>query len=128
MKRMYKTLCMFVIALLSIGFTTTFAASWYFVTANSDGSELYYIDNASVTKNNYRAFVWIKNVKPDSRINLGRFYITHSPKTMALTSYVDYDSNGNVIDSGTIPIKMQQSILIAPDSVAEAIWYCIWPN
>lgn len=128
MKKIYRTVCMFVIIVLSIGFTTTYAASWYFVTANSEGTELYYVDNASVIKNNYRAFVWIKDVKPDGSKNLGRFYITHSPKTMALTSYVDYDSDGNAIDSGTIPINMQQSILIAPDSVAEAIWYCIWPN
>lgn len=126
MKRVYLTISLFVMMILSIGHTTAFAADWYYVGEYANGNRSVYIDNASVIKGSQRAIVWVKYAYTDGSMDLQRHSYTHSPKTVTLLSYVSYDSDGNVTASFDAPPDMWESSPIVPGSVGEAIWYCIW--
>ena len=126
MKKVYLILCLLVTLVLSVGCTTAFAADWYYVGTSDNGEMSTYIDNSSVIKNSRNATVWIKYVMSDGSMSINRIYVTHTPKTMTLLSYTNYDSRGNVVDSGDIPPYGRKRSTIVPDTVGECIWYCIW--
>lgn len=126
MKRLCRVVCLAVMIALSIGCTSTFAADWYYVGTSDNREMSTYIDNSSVIKNSRNATVWIKYVMSDGTMSINRIYVTHTPKTMTLLSYTNYDSHGNVIDSEDIPPYGQKRCTIVPDTVGECIWYCIW--
>lgn len=127
MKKVYLTLCLLVTLVLSVGYTTAFAADWYYVGTSDNGAESVYIDNSSVEKNNRGAIIWERWMISDGTELLQRVYYTRRPKTCTILSYTNYDAQGNVIASEDIPSYGQISDAIRPDTVAEAIWYCIWP-
>lgn len=127
MKKVYLTLCLLVTLVLSVGYTTAFAADWYYVGTSDDGAVSVYIDNSSVEKNNRSAIIWEKLIHSDNTKSLQRVFYTRKPKTFTILSYTNYDAQGNVIASEDIPSYGQTSDAIRPDTVAEAIWYCIWP-
>ena len=127
MKKVYLTLCLLALMFLSVGSTPAFAADWYYVGTSDNGEMSTYIDNSSVIKNSRNATVWIKNVMSDGSMSINRIYVTHTPKTMTLLSYTNYDSHGNVVDSEDIPSYGRERATIVPDTVGECIWYCIWP-
>lgn len=127
MKKVYLTLCLLVTLVLSVGCTTAFAADWYYVGTSDDGTVSTYIDNSSVEKNNRSAIIWEKWMHSDGTELLWRVYYTRRPKTYTLLSYTTYDAQGNAIASEDIPSYEQTSDDIRPDTMAESIWYCIWP-
>ncbi len=127
MKKVYLTLCLLVTLVLSVGCTTAFAADWYYIGTSDDGTISAYIDNSSVEKNQHSAIIWERWVRSDNTELLRRVYYTRRPKTCTMLSFTDYDAQGNVIDSEDIPSYEQDSDAIRPDTMAEAIWYCIWP-
>lgn len=127
MKKVYLTLCLLVTLVLSVGYTTAFAADWYYVGTSDNGAESVYIDNSSVEKNNRGAIIWERWMFSDGTELLRRVYYTRRPKTCTMLSYTNYDAQGNVIVSEDIPSYGQTSDAIRPNTVAEAIWYCIWP-
>lgn len=127
MKKVYLTLCLLVTLVLSVGYTTAFAADWYYVGTSDDGAASIYIDNSSVEKNNRGAIIWDKWVNSDNTTSLHRVYYTRKPKTFTILSYTSYDAQGNILYSEDIPSYEQDRTAIRPDTVAEAIWYCIWP-
>ena len=127
MKKVYLTLCLLVLMVLSVGSTPAFAADWYYVGTSDDGTISVYIDNSSVEKNNRNAIVWIKCIESDNSESLIRAYYTRRPKTSTTLSITSYDAQGNVIYSEDIPSYEQTSESIRPDTMDEAVWYCIWP-
>lgn len=127
MKKVYLTLCLLVTLVLSLGYTTAFAADWYYVGTSDDGTVSAYIDNSSVEKNNRDAIIWERWMISDGTELLQRVYYTRRPKTCTTLSYTNYDAQGNVTFSEDIPSYEQDSAAIRPDTMAEAIWYCIWP-
>lgn len=127
MKKVYLTLCLLALMFLSVGSTPAFAADWYYVGTSDDGAESVYIDNSSVKKNNRGAIIWEKWINSDNTKSLNRVYYTRKPKTFTILSYTSYDARGNILYSEDIPSYEQDRAAIRPDTVAEAIWYCIWP-
>lgn len=127
MKKVYLTLCLLVTLVLSVGCTTAFASDWYYVGTSDDGTESVYIDNSSVEKNNRSAIIWEKWINSDNTMSLQRVYYTRKPKTFTMLSYTRYDARGNILYSEDISSYEQTSEAIRPDTMAETIWYCIWP-
>lgn len=128
MKRVYLTLCLFAMMVLSIGCTTTFAASWYYVGGSENGRASVYIDNASVVKNSRAAVVWVRYDMSDGSMIMQRIGYTRRPKTYTLLAFATYDTQGELVISQDVPDYARVSQPIVPDSIAEAVWYCIWPN
>lgn len=126
MKKVYLTLCLLALMVLSVGCTPAFAADWYYVGTSDDGTESVYIDNSSVEKNNRSAIIWEKWVHSDGTNSLQRVYYTRRPKTCTLLSYTRYDAQGDIMYSEDIPSYEQTSEAIRPDTMAETIWYYIW--
>lgn len=127
MKRVSLTICLFALMVLSIGCTTAFASDWYYVGTSDDGSISAYIDNESVVKNNREATVWVKWNHSDGSYVISKIYYTRNPKTSTWLYFVVYDAKGNVVNSEGVPYYAQSSQPIVPDSMDEAVWYCIWP-
>lgn len=127
MKRVYLTLCLFIMMVFSIGCITAFASDWYYVGTSDDGNVSAYIDNASVAKNNREATVWVKWTRSDGSQMITQIYYTRHPKTSTWLYLAEYDTQGNVVDSETISYYEQEARPIVPDSMDEGIWYCIWP-
>lgn len=127
MKKVYLTLCLLALMVLSVSYTPAFAANWYYVGNSNNGRESVYIDNSSVIKNNRRAIVWVKWITSENTKSLQRVYYTRRPKTFTILSFTTYDADGNVIDNVDIPSYAQRSRAIRPGTMGESIWYCIWP-
>ena len=127
MKKVYLILCLLALMVLSVGYTPAFAADWYYVGTSDDGTESVYIDNSSVEKNNRSAIIWEKWINSDNTTSLQRVYYTRRPKTCTMLSYTSYDAQGNIIYSEDIPSYEQTREAIRPDTMAETIWYYIWP-
>ena len=127
MKKVYLTLCLLALMFLSVGSTPAFAADWYYVGTSDDGTVSAYIDNSSVEKNNRSAIIWERWINSDGTELLRRVYYTRRPKTCTMLSYTSYDVQGNITSSEDIPSYEQTSDAIRPDTMAETIWYCIWP-
>lgn len=128
MKRVYLTLCLIIMIVLSVNCTTAFAADWYYVGTSDDGHESVYIDNASVLKDNRIAFIWEKTVMSDESYYVTRTCYTRHPKTFTLLAMVTYDAQGRVVSSEEVPYYLQTSHQIVPGTMGETIWYYIWPN
>ena len=78
------------------------AAEWYWIGNDNEGDSCF-IDNSSVSKDQYYAKVWIKINHPDSSYYVARFILNHDDYTLAVLSYAVYDNNGNMISSKDIP-------------------------
>lgn len=139
MKKLFILLCM----LLSIGFTS-FASSWYWIGADSTGNQ-WYVDNENVythwitsremSENLYDyqhglspmyhtyKVVWIKINNTDGTYAKQRIKVMRNKK-MELLSYVNYDSDGSVIDADTISFPEEADII--PDTMGEALYELIF--
>lgn len=124
MKRLCRVVCLAVMIALSIDCTSAFAADWYYVGTSDSGDMSVFIDNASVIKNNHSAVVWTKWTNPDGSYVIDQWSLTHTPKTFTVLSTTEYDSKGNVVDFSDN--LHSDSHTIVPESMSEAIWYCIW--
>lgn len=114
-----------VILLLLLNFTMpTLAANWYWLGSTEQGNQ-FYIDNSSVRKNYYFAYVWTKIVAPDGSYQMGMFAVNHKYKSLAIMSWVAYDAYGNIINSLTPPYLHWDPIV--PESLGTYLYYAIWP-
>ncbi|WP_196606626.1 hypothetical protein [Pectinatus frisingensis] len=102
-----------------------FAASWYWIGQDTSGDQ-WYIDNASVQKDYYNAIVWIKINKADGESTVEQMKLDHVYKTYAILAFTNYDSDGNVTDSGTNNYPSYDPIV--PDSMGDAIYHNVWSN
>lgn len=100
-----------------------FASSWYWIGVSHDGSQCY-IDNSSVQKNSNYAVIWLKIIKPDGSNSIEKVGVSHYRRAISLLEYFDYDTEGNVVKSGTI--ANPQWITVPPDSVGDAIFDAVY--
>lgn len=139
MKKLFVMLCV----ILSISFTS-FASSWYWIGADSAGDQ-WYVDNENVythlltyqevSSNRYAyqhgmaplyhvyKIVWIRIDNADGTYSRQRIRVQRNKK-MAVLSYVNYDSNENVVDAYTFNFPEETDII--PDSMGEALYESVF--
>lgn len=111
----------FLIALLAfISFSCpVFASDWIYLGKNRDG-QLIYLDKDSVIESYGEVAGWQKNVKSDGSWVLYRVSVQERNQSIAITSCVVYDAEGNVVDQYTSPIPIYNPVV--PDSVGEGVY------
>lgn len=119
-----KRILLTLVLLLAVS-STCFASSWYWIGEDSSHSQ-WYIDNDSVEKDFYTALVWIKINMTDGTYTLQRGIYKHPSKEYSIQAFIEYDENGNVVDSNSRSYTSYRPI--APGTMAEIIYYSIWPN
>lgn len=105
---------------------TVLAADWYYVGSSNDGSVSVFIDNSSVEKNYQHASILEKHTMSDGSFSIFKVFYTHTPKTYTMLSFTDYNADGSVENSHVLSKYELNTNPIVPDSVGEAVWYCIW--
>lgn len=86
---------------------------------NRDG-QLIYLDKDSVIESYGEVAGWQKNVKSDGSWVLYRVSVQERNQSIAITSCVVYDAEGNVVDQYTSPIPIYNPVV--PDSVGEGVY------
>lgn len=96
-----------------------FASDWVYLGKNRDG-QLIYLDKDSVIESYGEVAGWQKNVKSDGSWVLYRVSVQKRNQSIAITSCVVYDAEGNVVDQYTSPIPIYNPVV--PDSVGEGVY------
>lgn len=96
-----------------------FASDWVYLGKNRDG-QLIYLDKDSVIESYGEVAGWQKNVKSDGSWVLYRVSVQERNQSIAITSCVVYDAEGNVVDQYTSPIPIYNPVV--PDSVGEGVY------
>lgn len=96
-----------------------FASDWVYLGKNQDG-QLIYLDKDSVIESYGEVVGWQKNVKSDGSWVLYRVSVQERNQSIAITSCVVYDAEGNVVDQYTSPIPIYNPVV--PDSVGEGVY------
>lgn len=96
-----------------------FASDWVYLGKNRDG-QLIYLDKDSVIESYGEVAGWQKNVKSDGSWVLYRVSVQERNQSIAITSCVVYDAEGNVVDQYTSLIPIYNPVV--PDSVGEGVY------
>lgn len=102
-----------------------FASDWVYLGKNRDG-QLIYLDKDSVIESYGEVAGWQKNVKSDGSWVLYRVSVQERNQSIAITSCVVYDAEGNVVDQYTSPIPIYNPVV--PDSLGEVIYNFLMEN
>jgi hypothetical protein len=126
-EKVVLTMRKFIFSLLLVFCLTSpcFAASWYWISTDDQGDS-YFIDNASVQKNQYEAAVWLRINNSDGSVVLARLRFNHENRTFDPIGIVKYDSAGHTICSRDYDENYWGWQSITPDSILETIYHSIW--
>lgn len=113
-----KKFLLALLAFISIS-CPVFASDWVYLGKNRDG-QLIYLDKDSVIESYGEVAGWQKNVKSDGSWVLYRVSVQERNQSIAITSCVVYDAEGNVVDQYTSPIPIYNPVV--PDSVGEGVY------
>lgn len=113
-----KKFLLALLAFISIS-CPAFASDWVYLGKNRDG-QLIYLDKDSVIESYGEVAGWQKNVKSDGSWVLYRVSVQERNQSIAITSCVVYDAEGNVVDQYTSPIPIYNPVV--PDSVGEGVY------
>lgn len=108
--------------MLAMNISCSFTANWYYVGASTNGKQ-WYIDNASVAKNQQYAKIWVKIVNPDGTVNIEQILFSRNHYS-SLQSYITYSTDGERIDSANSSTINWDPI--PPESMADGIYNLIW--
>ena len=114
---------------------TATGANWIQFTESQTGTVSYYYDESSIIRSGSNVSVWgmedhsrDRTVRERSSTTLWNYNC--NDQTFSAVSYVSYDRNGKVIESGTLPESHRQFEPLVPDSVGMALWtaLCVPPD
>ena len=99
------------------------AANWVRLGTSSSGSVIY-IDNDSIRRDGGMVLYWVRfDASEDATVSWReskQYYKTDcNAWTSVLLSYVEYDPQGSVVDSGTMP-EYSPMKPVVPETVSEA--------
>ena len=116
---MLKRRLLLAVLLISLGSTMSLAVNhWYYAGTTKDGTS-YYIDNATVQKNDKNAYVWVKIVDNQGSEVWGHILVSRYGKSYTIT-----ELRGRGWSRKLDPYKELQPI--APNSPIEKIVDLIW--
>lgn len=103
------------------------ASNWVELGPMSNNGEILSIDADSIHPiSGTRYAMWYKVTEPDGKYHLIQCYCDSSNQAITFVSFINYNKDGTVIDSVTIPSYMYELnwAPVAPDTIGEILYKC----